>query len=156
MARSLNEIYSALDNKLKTKFVKCIQEECSGDASFYADINKFTEYSKESLAKLFKECKGNIIWDDNNFVPKPMWVSKFNLKELRDKLSGRLIEKISFSYPTKMLSTCVKIQLHFTENKESSLLLNLNDTTVQDSLLKDCSSLSSKLKGQTTFIPYFS
>lgn len=70
--------------------------------------------SKEELEKLFQESKDTIEWQGEQFVPKPMKLSRINLGNVRDKQFFQN-KNVKVSYTTSMLSMRVNIDQYIAE-----------------------------------------
>jgi hypothetical protein len=78
-----------------------------------SDGSQQVEISKEEIAKLLQESRNHVQWDEENFVPKPMQLSRINLAKFRDSQSFQ-DHNVRVRYTTAELSAPIK----FLEHKE--------------------------------------
>ncbi|XP_046645616.1 uncharacterized protein LOC124336056 isoform X2 [Daphnia pulicaria] len=76
-----------------------------------SDGSRRVEISKEEIAKLLQESRNHVQWDGENFVPKPMQLSRINLAKFRDSQSFQ-DRNVRVRYTTAELSAPIKFLEH--------------------------------------------
>jgi hypothetical protein len=72
-----------------------------------SDGSSQVEITKEDVAKLLQESRNHVQWDGENFVPKPMQLSRINLGKFRDSQSFR-DKNVRVRYTTAEQSAPIK------------------------------------------------
>ena len=115
-SKTINDIYSKLDNeakkKLVTLFTNTDQFDAGGsigydkllkvDAQFKTDLSRSGSMSMNDVDKLLTECINSIGWDGVKFLPKQMKLFRINLARLSDNQIFRDF-KVKIAYTTSML-----------------------------------------------------
>jgi hypothetical protein len=83
----------------------------SGKLSNDSDGSQRVEISKEEMAILLQESRNHVQWDGENFVPKPMQLSRINLAKFRDSQSFQ-DRNVRVRYTTAELSAPIKFLEH--------------------------------------------
>jgi hypothetical protein len=83
----------------------------SGKLSNDSDSSRRVKIVKDEVEKLLQESRDNVQWDGENFVPKPMQLSRINLGKFRDSQSFQ-DRNIRVRYTTAELSAPIKIIEH--------------------------------------------
>jgi hypothetical protein len=91
--------------------VNRISSVISGKLSNDSDSSRRVKIVKDEVEKLLQESRDNVQWDGENFVPKPMQLSRINLGKFRDSQSFQ-DRNIRVRYTTAELSAPIKIIEH--------------------------------------------
>lgn len=110
IADKLNEIYTQLQSQDAKQ--NLIRFKAAEGREF-----RQTGYSEDEIVKLLREGSDMVQWDGDQFVPKPITLSKINLGKLRNRASFQ-DKKVRVSYTNAMLSVALNINKE-KEEKES-------------------------------------
>jgi hypothetical protein len=117
-SKTLNDLHNKLDRESQKKLIDTYQNvnktENGGETDFltlFLGKSKFNvEFSrhgpttKEGIEKFYQESKDYVQWEGDEFVHKPLALSKINLSQLRDRQSFQDV-KLIVRYSTAILST---------------------------------------------------
>ena len=132
--RIFNEVFSKIEkeqrNILGETFKNANKVGVSGGGSYLkiftanvaanVDWNREGSINKEEFEKHYEENKDNIQWDGEKFVPKPMFLSRINLANLRN-IQSYQDKKVRVSYTSAILSIPINVDPHFDTNSINQL-----------------------------------